>query len=89
MDKLTRMLDLLQPGWNNEVTAVRFMPNIRVSHDSRQARHGGGGVSPGTSVQEIKGLYVAGDWVGSEGRLAETAMSRAKKAAQDILQHFR
>ncbi|XEC94271.1 phytoene desaturase family protein [Paenibacillus tarimensis] len=82
---LTGLLDLLQPGWDKEVVAERYLPKILVAHDSRTIRHHGGGPAPGPAVPEVQGLFVAGDWVGPEGRLADTAMATAKLAAQEII----
>ncbi|MBD2871926.1 FAD-dependent oxidoreductase [Paenibacillus arenilitoris] len=36
--ELTDLLDLLEPGWEKEVVAIRFSPNVLVSHDSRTIR---------------------------------------------------
>jgi hypothetical protein len=83
--ELTGLLDLLEPGWDREIVASRFTPNVLVAHDSRTIRHGGAGPAPGPIVSEVQGLYVAGDWVGSEGRLADTGMASAKQAAQEVL----
>ncbi|MCZ8522424.1 MULTISPECIES: phytoene desaturase family protein [Paenibacillus] len=83
--ELHGLLDLLQPGWEEEVTAKRFLPKILVAHDWRSIRHQGDGPAPGPVVPEIGGLYVAGDWVGREGRLADGAMSSAKLAVQEIV----
>jgi phytoene dehydrogenase-like protein len=86
-EMLTNLLDLLQPGWDKEVVAERFLPKILIAHDSRTIRHNGGGPASGPAVSEVRGLYVAGDWVGPEGRLADAAMASAKHAAQEILHH--
>ncbi|MFC4104203.1 phytoene desaturase family protein [Paenibacillus xanthanilyticus] len=79
---LTRLMDLLQPGWEREVVAIRYSPNILVAHDARTAIHNGAGPAPDHTVPEVAGLYVAGDWVGPEGRLADAGMASAKRAAQ-------
>ncbi|MFC0391858.1 phytoene desaturase family protein [Paenibacillus mendelii] len=86
--ELTRLLDLLEPGWEREVVAVRFSPNVLVAHDSRTIRHHGVGPAPDPIVPEVRGLYVAGDWVGSEGRLADAGMASAKQAAQEVLRYI-
>lgn len=85
--ELTRLLDLLEPGWEREVVAIRFTPNVLVAHDSRTVRHGGAGPAPGPIVPEIRGLYVAGDWVGGEGRLADVGMASAKQAALEVMRY--
>lgn len=78
---LGNLLDLLQPGWNHEVVAARFLPRLLIAHATRTASHHGGGPAPGPAVPELGGLFVAGDWVGPEGRLADAAMTSAKLAA--------
>jgi phytoene dehydrogenase-like protein len=83
--KLIGVLDLLQPGWEEEVTAMRFLPNQLVAHDTRTIFHNR---TINTSVPEIKGLFVAGDWVGSQSRLADAAMESAKIAAQKTVDYF-
>ncbi|WP_028777427.1 phytoene desaturase family protein [Shimazuella kribbensis] len=87
MDKkeLMELLELLQPGWEQEVVATRFLPKILVANDTHTAAHNGAGSAPHPSVPEIKGLYVAGDWVGQEGRLADCSMASAKLATEQIL----
>lgn len=83
--ELTRLLDLLEPGWEREVVARRYTPNVLVAHDSRTILHHGAGVASGPIVPEVRGLYVAGDWVGAEGRLADTGMASAKLAAEEVM----
>jgi hypothetical protein len=56
------------------------------ANDTHTIKHHGAGSVPDPSVPEVKGLYVCGDWVGKEGRLADSSMASAKLAAQYILQ---
>lgn len=83
--ELTRFLDLLEPGWEREVVALRYTPNVLVAHDSRMVRNRGAGPAPGPIVPEVRGLYIAGDWVGGEGRLADAGMASAKQAAANVM----
>src|SRR5690606_24576377 len=83
-EQLIKLLDLLQPNWDKRIVAARFLPNILVAHHSRRAETNGYGSSPSPVVPEIRGMYVAGDWVGQEGRLAAAAMASAKQAAQEL-----
>lgn len=85
--ELKELLELLQPGWEQEVVAARFLPNILIAYDSHTIFHNGSGSAPDPIVPEIKGLFVAGDWVGSEGRLADAAMASAKLAALEVLSY--
>lgn len=80
LGRLKERLEAIQPGWEREAAAVRFSPNLLAAHASRPALRSGDAPAPGPAVPEIRGLYVAGDWVGREGRLADTAMTSAKLA---------
>jgi phytoene dehydrogenase-like protein len=85
--QLIDLLHLLQPEWEEELVAIRYLPKILVAHDARTIHHAGSGSASSPIVPEIKGLYVAGDWVGQEGRLADAAMLSAKLAAQEVISH--
>jgi phytoene dehydrogenase-like protein len=80
LGRLKERLEAIQPGWEREAAAVRFSPNLLAAHAARTALRNGDAPAPGPAVPEIRGLYVAGDWVGREGRLADTAMTSAKLA---------
>lgn len=83
--KLEGLLDLLQPGWRNELIIHRFLPDITVSNAlPTVAEHGTVG-HPEPAVPEIKNLYVVGDWLGSDEFLVDAALSRAKQAAEMIV----
>ncbi|MFK7695130.1 phytoene desaturase family protein [Paenibacillus sp. HJGM_3] len=83
--RLKRVLDLLQPGWEHDVVAMRYSPNVLVAHDSRTIYHDGAGPASDCAVPEVRGLLVVGDWVGEEGRLADAAMASAKRAALSVI----
>src|SRR5690606_40181193 len=85
--ELREFLELLQPGWESEVVAIRYVPEILVAYDSRSVHRQGSGPAPSPIVPEIAGLFVAGDWVGSEGRLADAALASAKSAAMAVINH--
>ncbi|MEK3780685.1 MULTISPECIES: phytoene desaturase family protein [Paenibacillus] len=84
---LTDLLDLLEPGWEKEVVAIRFSPNVLVGHDSRTIHQNGNGLTPSPVVPDVHGLFVAGDWVGTEGRLADAGMASAKQAADEAMRY--
>jgi pyruvate/2-oxoglutarate dehydrogenase complex dihydrolipoamide dehydrogenase (E3) component len=46
-----------------------------------------GGITgrPDTKVSGVDDLYIAGDWVGPEGLLADATFASAKRAAEQIL----
>lgn len=78
---LEGLLDRLQPGWREHCVEKRTMPRMLVSgalprfHESR----------PGPVVEELPGLFLAGDWVGSKGFLADAALGSAREAAERLL----
>jgi phytoene dehydrogenase-like protein len=79
---LESLLDRLQPGWRDVVVERRFLPSLTVSNALVTAAGGGLAGRPGPEVPSIAGLYVAGDWVGAEGNLADASLASAKRAAE-------
>lgn len=72
-------LDRVQAGWRSRVLHRRFLPSITVHHgfhpvDGRRPPVAMGG-----------GLFVAGDWVGDEGMLADAAMASGAEAARNVM----
>lgn len=83
--ELEALLDLIQPGWRDVVIESRFLPNMTVSNAVITAAQGGTAGRPGPNVPGIAGLYLAGDWVGSTGMLADASFASAKQATEMIL----
>jgi phytoene dehydrogenase-like protein len=83
--ELEHLLDLTQPGWRGAVVAQRFLPHLLVSNALVTAAQGGTAGRPGPAVPDVPGLYVAGDWVGPEGMLADASLASARRAARLIL----
>ncbi|HEU0107328.1 MAG TPA: FAD-dependent oxidoreductase [Vicinamibacteria bacterium] len=83
--QLAGLLDALQPGWRDGVVRQRFLPDLLVSHALPEAARGGTRGRPGPRVPDLPGLYVAGDWVGPEGMLADASLASARAAAAAIL----
>lgn len=84
--QLEQALDVLQPGWKKEEITRQFLPNITVSHDFNSLDRSD--YSPGPSVPEIPGLYVAGDWTGSGELLVDASIGSAKRAALAIIEEL-
>ena len=78
--ELETLLDELQPGWRELVVHRRFLPSMTVTNAL---------VTPHTQRPQpatpIRGLYIAGDWVGNEGQLSDAALASARAAAKAIL----
>lgn len=82
--ELEETLDIMQPGWRGAVVARRFLPAMTVSNSLVTAAQGGATGRPHPNVPGPEGLYIAGDWVGPEGLLADASMASAKLAAETI-----
>lgn len=76
--RLEARLDLIQPGWRDRTRAARWMPRMTVLH-----RRPTPGVGPAPS-EPRPGCFIAGDWVGSHGMLADAAVASAEAAARAI-----
>jgi phytoene dehydrogenase-like protein len=83
--ELEEALDMMQPGWRGAVIARQFLPAMTVSNALVTAAQGGLTGRPRPEIPGIEGLYVAGDWVGPEGMLADASMASAKLAAETII----
>jgi phytoene dehydrogenase-like protein len=78
--ELETLLDLMQPGWRDVLVHRRFLPAMTVSNAL---------ITPSTTrpapVTNVRGLYLAGDWVGDEGLLSDAALLSARAAANAII----
>jgi len=83
--ELEAFTDLLQPGWRSRVVHRRFLPHMVVTNGLVTAAQGGKSGRPGPQVAGAPGLYVAGDWVGADGMLADASFASAKGAAEAYL----
>ncbi len=74
------LLDQLQPGWRELVVYRRFLPEIVASNAlaSREWKRP-------DSATPVRGLHLAGDWIGAEGVLSDAAAASARTAAKAIL----
>lgn len=79
--ELEQVLDVLQPGWRQVVVEHRLMPRMLVANGHPAAS----APRPEPAVPGVPGLYLAGDWVGDEGMLADAALASARRAAREIL----
>jgi phytoene dehydrogenase-like protein len=87
--ELRGLLDLIQPGWRDEVVQARFVPDLTVSNGLATAADRRAATRIGPEVAEVPGLYVAGDWVGSEGMLLDASLASAARAADAIVARTR
>ncbi|HET9317418.1 MAG TPA: NAD(P)/FAD-dependent oxidoreductase, partial [Vicinamibacteria bacterium] len=79
------LVDRAQPGWRDEVVERRFVPDLVVTNALVLAREDGLAGRPGVVVPERPGFFVAGDWVGPEGQLADASLASARAAAAAVV----
>jgi phytoene dehydrogenase-like protein len=84
--QLKELLDMIQPGWREAVVHQRFLPDMIVMNAIATAEGNGTSGRPGPAVHDVPGLFVAGDWVGSVGLLADASLASARQAATMIIQ---
>ena len=77
--KLEALFDCAQPGWRDEVVAERFGRRLVVAHGRPFPGVGLAGRPP-SLVPDLPGVFVAGDWVGPEGLLADAALASGRAA---------
>jgi len=82
---LEQLMDLVQPGWKQQVVHQRFLPHLTVTHATVRAGEGGLAGRPAVDEPNIENVYLAGDWVGAEGMLADAAFASAHRAARLIV----
>ena len=80
--EMEALLDLIQPGWREEVVARSYLPRMTVINSLSQAARGGLEGRPGPEVPGLPGLYVVGDWVGKQGSLLDAGLASARTASQ-------
>jgi len=85
-DELEGVLDWLQPGWRDVLVAKRLLPRMVVSNAVVTSAQGGTAGRPGPAVPEHPNLFVAGDWVGPFGMLADASFASARSAANLAVQ---
>ncbi|MFS0722406.1 phytoene desaturase family protein [Paenibacillus sp. 1P07SE] len=82
LHQLEKGLDLVWPGWRQYERTRQYLPCITVAHDYRKAA---GDAGFGSEVDGVVGLFVAGDWVGTTGMLADASFASAKIAANAVI----
>jgi phytoene dehydrogenase-like protein len=77
---LEELADTVQPGWRAQTVLERFLPRmVAVSAISTPAS---GGLAGRPAIDRGNGLYLAGDWIGPEGWLVDSAIASGAAAAQ-------
>src|SRR5262249_14372208 len=77
-------LDRRQPGWRAHVVARQFLPGLTVANDFPRVEEGGLAGRVGVAVSGCPNVFLAGDWVGPEGMLADASAASARDAARRV-----
>lgn len=80
LSELESLVDLVQPGWRDELIVHRHLPRMTPSSALTMPESGGLAGRPGVEVE--RGLYLAGDWIGAEGWLCDASLASAAAAAR-------
>ena len=83
--ELEAYLDRFQPGWRAHLLARQFLPGLIVANGFPGAEGGGLAGRPGVTVEGCPNVFLAGDWVGPEGMLADASAASAREAARRVL----
>jgi phytoene dehydrogenase-like protein len=79
-EELEALVDEMQPGWRDVLVHRRFLPSMVVSNALTEAN-----VPRPPIATPIRGLYLAGDWVGDDGILSDASLGSARAAAHAII----
>jgi phytoene dehydrogenase-like protein len=83
--ELEGFLERLQPLWKQDTLARRFVPGMTVAYSLPRAEENGLAGRPSVQVSERPNVFLAGDWVGPEGQLADASAASARESARSVL----
>jgi phytoene dehydrogenase-like protein len=83
---LESLIDAALPGWRDVLVRRHYLPRILAVGTLPMARSGGFAGRPGPQVPGLANLYLAGDWIGAEGFLADAGLASARQVALRLLQ---
>ncbi len=81
---LEDILDRHQPDWRDHVVDARYVPRSMVSGDHARLATGGPAGRSGVDVAGVRGLAMAGDWVGPHGMIADASILSGSAAAAAV-----
>jgi phytoene dehydrogenase-like protein len=86
--ELEGVLDLVQPGWRDRLVQRRYLPHMTVVGAGADAARGGLRGRPDTAATGVDGVYLAGDWIGPEGWLADASLGSGRRAAEAAMRRL-
>jgi phytoene dehydrogenase-like protein len=69
----------------DDIVHQRYLHRLTVAHGMPLATRGGLAGRPPVEVPGVEGVFVAGDWVGARGMLADAALASAEEAARSAV----
>jgi phytoene dehydrogenase-like protein len=85
--ELEGLIDRLQPGWRDVTVERRFLPSMIVANDLPTAKGGGLAGRAAVELEDLRGIYLAGDWVGHQALLADASLASARAAGELAIAH--
>lgn len=85
--ELEELLDVVQPGWRVHEEGRQFLPEMVVTSAVPRSDRGGIPGRPGPAIPDAEGVFVAGDWTGPTGWLANATLGSARLAAREASRH--
>jgi hypothetical protein len=64
---------------------AQYLPRITVVERLDRASEGGVSGRPEAAVAELPGVFLAGDWVSSQGWLADASLGSARSASRAVI----
>jgi phytoene dehydrogenase-like protein len=83
--EMEQFLDDAQPGWRKHVIAEQYGRRLMVAGDRPTPQGGSLANRPGPAIADCPNIFVAGDWVGGSGLLADAALASGREAARAAL----
>ncbi len=83
--ELEQFLDRIQPGWRDLTVERRFLPRMTVAHSLPSASENGLAGRPTATLRERPHVFLASDWVGPDGLLADASAASAVSASALVL----
>jgi phytoene dehydrogenase-like protein len=80
--EMEQFLDEVQPGWRSHVIAEQFGRTLMVASDRPSPQRGELSNRPGPAISDCPNVFVAGDWVGAFGLLADASLASGRDAAK-------
>ncbi len=82
--EIEAFVDLVQPGWREFEQHRQYLPNMVVQTALPRSDLGGLAGRPKPTLEGAPGVFIAGDWVGDGGWLADGALGSGRLAARAL-----